>query len=196
MKSVNLAIFASGTGTNAVSIIRHFESNTNVNIAFILSNKITAPIVERAKSFDKKVIICSNEEVEEQHFLVDLCLKHEIDYIILAGFLRKIPTNLIHAYPEKIINIHPSLLPKFGGAGMYGKHVHQAVKEANEEETGISIHFVSEEFDSGRIIAQYATVLSSSDTADMIQEKVHKLEQQYFAITIEHEILKNGRGNS
>lgn len=193
MKTKNLALFASGTGSNALSIIQHFEGNPKVNVAFILCNKTTAPIVERAKSLHQRVILCTNAEVEQPHFLVNLCKENEIDLIILAGFLRKIPTNLILAYPEKIINIHPSLLPKFGGAGMYGAHVHQAVKDANEKETGISIHYVSEEFDTGRIIAQFSVLLNSQDTIVTIQEKVQKLEQIHFARIIEQEIVENGK---
>ena len=113
----------------------------------------------------------------------------EIDYIILAGFLRKIPNTLITAYPEKIINIHPSLLPKYGGEGMYGKFVHEAVLAAKEKESGISIHYVSEEFDSGRIIAQYRIALGDNETVETIQEKVRQLEHQHFAPTIAREIL-------
>lgn len=189
MKPIKIALFASGTGSNAETIIRYFEHKPSIEIVFVLSNKTDAPIVSKAKSLGVKVVVCSNQQVEEATYLVKLCHEQEIDYIILAGFLRKIPDTLIASYPEKIINIHPSLLPKYGGAGMYGRHVHQAVKEANEEETGISIHFVSEEFDKGRIIAQFKVALSSEDTVESIESKVHLLEQQHFVKTIEREIF-------
>jgi phosphoribosylglycinamide formyltransferase 1 len=189
MKTKNIAIFASGSGTNAVNILQHFAGNPAVNVSFILCNKAAAPIVEKAKSLNQRLILCTNAEIEQPRFLVNHCKENQIDYIILAGFLRKIPTELINTFPEKIINIHPSLLPKYGGAGMYGAHVHQAVKDANEKETGISIHYVSEEFDTGRIIAQFSIALDQSDTIQTIQEKVQKLEHQHFAPTIEREIL-------
>ena len=189
MKPIKLALFASGTGSNAETIIKYFEHKTIVEIVFVLSNKAQAPIVAKAQSLGVKVIVCTNQEIEDQGFLVNLCKTYEIDYIILAGFLRKIPDELIAAFPEKIINIHPSLLPKYGGSGMYGVHVHQAVKDGNEKETGISIHYVSEEFDTGRIIAQFVVLIISEDTVESIQEKVHQLEHQHFAPTIEREIL-------
>ena len=189
MKPVKIALFASGTGSNVETIIRYFEHNSAVEIVFVLSNKAEAPIVNKAKSLGVRVLTCTNRDVENASYLLDLCRSEQIQYIILAGFLRKIPDTLIAAYPEKIFNIHPSLLPKYGGAGMYGKHVHQAVKEAGETETGITIHYVSEEFDSGRIIAHYSVLLTEDDTVDSIQEKVHQLEHRYFAKTIEREII-------
>ena len=189
MKPVKIALFASGTGSNAETIIRYFEHNSAVEIVFVLSNKAEAPIVNKAKSLGVRVLTCTNRDVENASYLLDLCKSEQIQYIILAGFLRKIPDTLIAAYPEKIFNIHPSLLPKYGGAGMYGKHVHQAVKEAGETETGITIHYVSAEFDSGRIIAHYSVLLTEEDTVDSIQEKVHQLEHRYFAKTIEREII-------
>ncbi len=189
MKPIKIALFASGTGSNAETIIRYFEHHSAVEIVFVLSNKSHAPIVEKAKSLGVSLIICNNQQVEDESYLVNLCKSQDIDYIILAGFLRKIPDTLIAFYPEKIINIHPSLLPKFGGAGMYGKFVHEAVIAAHEKETGISIHYVSEEFDSGRIIAQFSVPIQIDDTVEAIQEKVHQLEHQHFAPTIEREIL-------
>ncbi len=189
MKPIKLALFASGTGSNAEIIIRYFANNPSVEVVFVLSNKEEAPIVSKANSLGVSVTVCTNKEVEDASFLVHLCDSKEIDYIILAGFLRKIPNTLIAVYTEKIINIHPSLLPKYGGAGMYGKYVHEAVLAAKEHETGISIHYVSEEFDSGRIIAQYSVPLLSNETIETIQEKVHQLEHEHFAPTIAREIL-------
>jgi phosphoribosylglycinamide formyltransferase-1 len=191
MKPIKIALFASGTGSNAEKIIQYFAQTTLVEVVFVLSNKVNAPIVSSAKALGVSVIVCTNTEIEDPSFLVHLCKDHDIKYIILAGFLRKIPDTLIVAYPEKIINIHPSLLPKYGGAGMYGRNVHAAVYAAKEKETGISIHYVSEEFDSGRIIAQYSVAIKAEDTIDTIQEKVHHLEHQHFAPTIEREIQKS-----
>ncbi len=191
MKPIKIALFASGTGSNAEKIIQYFAQTTLVEVVFVLSNKVNAPIVSSAKALGVSVIVCTNTEIEDPSFLVHLCKDHDIKYIILAGFLRKIPDTLIAAYPEKIINIHPSLLPKYGGAGMYGTYVHAAVYAAKEKETGISIHYVSEEFDSGRIIAQYSVAIKAEDTIDTIQEKVHHLEYQHFAPTIEREIQKS-----
>ncbi len=191
MKPIKIALFASGTGSNAEKIIQYFAQTTLVEVVFVLSNKVNAPIVSSAKALGVSVIVCTNTEIEDPSFLVHLCKDHDIKYIILAGFLRKIPDTLIVAFPEKIINIHPSLLPKHGGAGMYGRNVHAAVYAAKEKETGISIHYVSEEFDSGRIIAQYSVAITAEDTIDTIQEKVHHLEYQHFAPTIEREIQKS-----
>lgn len=189
MKPIKTAIFASGTGSNAETIIRYFANKPNVEVVFLLSNKESAPIVQKAKSLGVSVLVCSNKDVEDTDFLLRLCVSNEINYIVLAGFLRKIPNTLIAAYPEKIINIHPSLLPKYGGEGMYGKFVHEAVLTAKEKETGITIHYVSEEFDSGRIIAQYRVTLSENETVETIQNKVQQLEQAYFAPTIARKIL-------
>ncbi len=189
MKPIKIALFASGTGSNAETIIRFFEYHLAIEIVFVLSNNEQAPIVEKAKSLGVPLVICTNHQVENSTYLVELCKSYAIDYIILAGFLRKIPDSLIVTYPEKIINIHPSLLPKFGGKGMYGKFVHEAVLAAQEKETGISIHYVSEEFDAGRIIAQFAIPVLKHDTVVTIQKKVHQLEHQHFAPTIEREIL-------
>ncbi len=188
MKPIKLALFASGTGSNAESIIRYFEHKSTVEVVFVLSNKVHAPIVEKATSLGVHVVVCSNQEVEDTSYLVQLCQAHQIDYIILAGFLRKIPDTLIQTYPEKIINIHPSLLPKYGGAGMYGLKVHQAVKEAGETESGITIHYVSEHFDEGQRIAQFYTTISETDSPDEIQQKIHQLERTYFPIVVEKEI--------
>jgi len=189
MKPIKIALFASGAGSNAEKIIQYFAQSTLVEVVFVLSNKENAPIVSSAKALGVSVILCTNTEIEDPSFLVHLCKNHDIKYIILAGFLRKIPDTLIATFPEKIIKFHPSLLPKYGGAGMYGRYVHAAVYAAKEKETGISIHYVSEEFDSGRIIAQYSVAITDTDTVEIIQEKVHQLEHQHFAPTIEREIL-------
>jgi phosphoribosylglycinamide formyltransferase-1 len=180
-----IAIFASGAGSNALNIIDYFKGNEQIEIAFILSNNEKAGIINFAREGGTKVIVCSNSDVESENFLKDLCLENGIDYIILAGFLRKIPQDLIIQFPEKIINIHPSLLPKFGGSGMYGKNVHIAVIEKKESTTGISIHFVNAEYDKGRIIAQFSCELSQNETLESVQAKIHGLEMENFPRVIE-----------
>ena len=191
MKKIRLGIFASGTGSNAARIIDYFKEKSAFEVSFVLTNKPQAPVVDKTIKRNIKLITCSNQELDLPNFLVELCSLNKIDYIILAGFLRKIPADLIHSYKQRIINVHPSLLPKFGGAGMYGLNVHTAVKQAGELESGITIHYVSENFDEGQRIAQFYTDINSSDTVDQIQAKIHQLEQIYFPMVIEQEILRN-----
>lgn len=190
MLKVRLGIFASGTGSNATRLIDYFKGNTIFEVAFVLTNKPNAPVVEKTTQRGIKLITCTNFEIDQAHFLVQLCSNEKVDYIILAGFLRKIPSDLIHHFNQRIFNVHPSLLPKFGGAGMFGIHVHTAVKEAGEKESGITIHYVSEQFDEGQRIAQFFTPIDSNDSVEQIQSKIHQLEQIYFPFVIEQEIIK------
>jgi phosphoribosylglycinamide formyltransferase-1 len=185
-----VAIFASGTGSNASRIMDYFNNHPLIEIAFVLTNKPDAPVVEKTQLRKIQLISCTNQEVDLPGHITQLCQTQKIEYIILAGFLRKIPSDLIQQYPNRIINVHPSLLPKFGGAGMYGIHVHNAVKEAGETESGITIHLVTENFDEGQRIAQFYTPIHSSDSPENIQHKIHQLEQLYFPIVIE-QVIKN-----
>ncbi len=185
MNKTSIALFASGNGSNAINLIQHFKDNDQIEVALVVCNKADAPVVEKSKALGVEVLVVTNEEVEN-----GLTLLQELDYraikwIVLAGFLRKIPLNLLRGYQDKIINVHPALLPKFGGQGMYGMHVHRAVVEAGELKTGISIHLVNEEFDKGRLLAQFETELSSSDTPEMIAEKVQVLEHRHFPEVVE-----------
>ena len=190
MKFFTLAIFASGNGSNAIKIIEYFESRkANFAISFVLTNKADAPVLNKISFYGIPSVVCSNEEVEDPFFLVNLCQSHFVTHIILAGFLRKIPDNFISQFSNRIFNIHPSLLPKFGGYGMYGMHVHKAVKESGEQETGITIHYVSSEYDSGDKIAQFFTTISEYDSVACIAAKVHALEHAYFATVIEQELI-------
>ena len=191
MTKIKLALFASGSGSNAINIIDHFSNHPSVEIGFVLSNKQEAPIVEKAKLKGVKVLVFSNDEVADGNFLSKVCLENEIHFIVLAGYLRKIPAELLQNYADKMINVHPALLPKFGGQGMYGNNVHKAVLEAKENETGITIHFVNEHFDEGRMIAQFHCALNNTDTVESIQAKVQNLEHAYFPIVIEKTILAN-----
>ncbi len=189
MISKRLAIFASGTGSNTLNIIQFFKNSDAVEVSFVLSNKQDAKIVESAKKEGVEVVVVSNQDVEDGKNIVDLCISKNIDYIILAGFLRKIPTELIEQFPDRIINIHPSLLPKYGGKGMYGANVHKTVLENREVESGITIHFVNSEFDKGEIIAQFSCELTSDETLESLQEKIHQLEHANFPTVIKNTIL-------
>lgn len=185
-----LAVFASGKGSNALNIIRYFKRHPHINVSFLLCNKLEAPIVQKASGKGIKTIIIANEEVEQAELLIGLCKKHQISAIILAGFLRKLPQGFIQQYPKHIINIHPSLLPKYGGEGMYGKFVHTAVLANQEKETGISIHYVDEEYDTGKLIAQFKIGLNKTESLESIQQKIHILEMKHFPKTIEQILLK------
>lgn len=188
MNRTRIAIFASGNGSNAVNIIRHFDGNPLVEIVFILANSPKAKVINAAEILGVKALVCTNNEAADDSYLVDLCTSYSVDFIVLAGFLRKIPSSLILAFPKRIINIHPALLPKYGGKGMYGIHVHEAVLANKETETGITIHFIDEEFDKGEIISQFKIELNSEETAASIQTKVQMLEHRNFANVIEKTI--------
>lgn len=190
MKCKRLAIFASGTGSNALNIIRFFKDSEEVKIDFVLSNKQDAKIVSSAKEEGVDVVVVSNQEVEDAEKMITLCTSNKIDYIILAGFLRKVPEQLIALYPDRIINIHPALLPKYGGRGMYGANVHKAVLENKEKESGITIHFVNSEFDKGEIIAQFRCEVSPDETLESLQQKIHQLEHANFPAVIKNTILR------
>lgn len=189
MSKIRIAVFASGKGSNALNIIKHFKGNTEIEVAFVLSNKKDAPILEHAKSTGVETYFFDNSQTADGSFLSSFCQQQKVNFIILAGYLRLIPSELIESYSNKIINIHPALLPKFGGKGMYGSNVHKAVLEAKETITGISIHFVNSEFDSGRLIAQFTCAVAENDTLEIIESKIHLLEQAYYPIVIEKTIL-------
>ena len=179
-----LAILASGSGSNAEKIMEYFKDSEKANIALVASNKAGSYVLERAKKFNVPSFTFSKKELEEG-FLLDKLQAEKIDWVILAGFLLKIPAELIRAFPDRMVNIHPALLPKYGGKGMYGAHVHQAVKDAGETETGITIHLVNENYDEGKIIFQAATQVRPEDSPEDIAEKVHALEHRYFPEVIE-----------
>ncbi len=184
-----IAIFASGSGSNALNLINFFSNHSHLEVGIILSNKKDAPVVKSCEDLGFDVFVLSNQEMSEGKRLVDICQNQGIDFIVLAGYLRKIPDELVHEYPKSILNIHPSLLPKYGGAGMYGIHVHTAVAEAGEKETGITIHLVDENYDNGQKIAQIYTAIESTDTPEQIALKVKQLEAAYFPSIVEKYIL-------
>jgi phosphoribosylglycinamide formyltransferase 1 len=190
MTKIKMAVFASGSGSNALKIIDYYAAHATIEVGFLLTNNANAPIVQLAEK--RRVTVCSltNEQVAEGVFLTNLCRDRGVDYIILAGYLRKIPEELIKEYRDKIINIHPALLPKFGGKGMYGKFVHEAVIKAGEKETGITIHLVNENYDEGRILAQFYCAVEQWDTVEKIQSKIQRLEHVYFAYVIDQTITE------
>ncbi|MCH7411281.1 phosphoribosylglycinamide formyltransferase [Belliella sp. DSM 111904] len=179
-----IAILASGSGSNAEKIMEHFQASNKAQIVLIGTNKKDAFVLERAKKFDVPTFIFTKAELEGGN-LTQKLVELQVDWVILAGFLLKIPQNLIDNYANKIINIHPALLPKYGGKGMYGMHVHCAVKEAGDNETGITIHLVNENYDEGKIIFQAATSIDEKDSPEEIAQKVHALEHKYFPQVIE-----------
>ncbi|MFN8430511.1 MAG: phosphoribosylglycinamide formyltransferase [Spirosomataceae bacterium] len=184
-----LAIFASGSGSNAENIFNYFKEKPEVEISLILTNNPQAGVIERANRMNIPVIVFNRFTFSKSDKIVDILKNQGIDWVILAGFLWLIPKNLIEAFPNKIVNIHPALLPKFGGKGMWGHHVHEAVVAQKENETGITIHFVNEKYDDGKVIFQAKCTVNEEDTADTVAAKVHQLEYEFFPVTIEKLIL-------
>lgn len=185
-----VAIFVSGTGTNCENIIRYFAGSEVVNIALVVSNKADAPALEKARRLGVPTEVVSKSQLADSSFMLSLLRERDIHFIVLAGFLLMIPDYLIAAYPRRIINLHPSLLPKFGGKGMYGHRVHEAVKAAGETETGMTVHYVTGECDGGEIIAQYKTAISPEDTPEDIAAKENLLEMRYYPLVIK-QVLQN-----
>lgn len=186
-----IAIFASGSGSNAENIIKYFANNEGVNIKLIVSNKEDAYVHQRAKNLGIESVTYSASDFYHTDKVLECLLQKEIDFIVLAGFLLKIPENLLRAYPNKIINIHPALLPKFGGKGMYGDNVHKAVVESGETESGITIHYVNENYDEGTIIFQAKCPVSATDSYKDVAKKVHALEYIYFPVIIDKLLNKH-----
>ena len=181
----NIAIFVSGNGSNCENIIQHFTDSKNVKIALVLSNRSDAYALVRAEKYNIPTVVLPKTDFYKEDQLLGLMQPYALDFIVLAGFLLMIPDFLIHAYNRRMVNLHPALLPKFGGKGMYGHHVHEAVKAAGETETGMTVHWVSSICDGGEIIAQYRTPINPEDTPDDIAAKEHILEQKYFPKVIE-----------
>ncbi len=184
-----IVIFASGSGTNAENIIKYFQAIEKIKVTYVLTNNKNAGVLNRAKKLDIPSIIFSNKEFITDTFLS--FLSDKADLIILAGFLLKVPDTIVKAFPNKIINIHPALLPKYGGKGMYGMHVHNAVVANNETKSGITIHYVNERYDEGAVIFQKEISLSKDDTPDDVAAKIHILEQENFPKVIEDIIQKS-----
>ena len=180
-----IVIFASGSGTNAQNIVLHFNNSSKLYQFHIFSNNANAKVLEKARNLSVPTKIFSKEELNSDVLLNNL-IEIQPDLIILAGFLLKFPSNCIAAFPNKIINIHPALLPKYGGKGMYGMHVHRAVVENKDAETGITIHYVNDNYDEGNIVFQERVALSGDETPEEVADKIHELEQTHFPIIIEN----------
>ena len=185
-----IAIFASGSGTNAENIIRYFAQGDQARVELVLCNRPGAGVLARAASLGVESTVFDRDTFYNSDRIVTLLRNRGIDYVVLAGFLWLVPSSLIAAYPNRIVNIHPALLPKFGGKGMYGDRVHQAVVEAGEKESGITIHRVNEHYDSGAILAQFRVPVEPTDTPDQVAAKVHALEYAHFPEVIADELSK------
>ncbi len=186
----HIAIFASGTGSNARKIIEHFKGHSSIKIHLVVSNKPKAPVLEMAASHGISTLVIERTTFyKTKNILHELSL-FQIDFIVLAGFLWLVPTYLVAAFPKKIVNIHPALLPKYGGKGMYGMHVHRAVWAAKEPTSGITIHYVNEQYDEGDVIYQAECPLSGAECPESIAQRVLKLEHEHFSRTIEEILSK------
>lgn len=190
----NIAVFASGSGTNAENIFCHFEGSDLARPVLLVTDKPNAGALARAEKFGVETAIFPRAEFRSGEAVLKLMHEHSIDYIVLAGFLSLVPANLVKAFEGRIINIHPALLPKYGGKGMYGHHVHEAVIANGETESGITIHLVNERFDEGAPLAQFKVAITSDDTPDSLAAKIHELEYAHFPKVIEREIAKLGQG--
>ncbi|MFY8213121.1 MAG: phosphoribosylglycinamide formyltransferase [Flavobacterium sp.] len=179
-----IILFASGSGTNADTIIRYFATRETAKVTGVYTNNPNAGVIKKANDLNVPTVVFNRVDFESSE-LLDKIKQQQPDLIVLAGFLWKIPAHFIAAFPQKILNIHPALLPKYGGKGMYGLHVHQAVLDHNETETGISIHLVNEQYDQGALLFQASTSVTDCHTAQDVADKVHALEQQHFSAVIE-----------
>lgn len=188
-KIVHIALFASGSGSNVENIYKYFESNSNINISCVLCNNKEAYVLTRAKNLGLDILLFDREEFKNSDYILNFLRGKNVSFIVLAGFLWLIPEYLIKSFPKRIINIHPALLPKYGGKGMYGMSVHKAVYENKEKETGITIHYVNNNYDEGQIIFQKAVEIQKVDTPESIAEKVHALEYKYYPSVIEKLIV-------
>ena len=187
---IQIAIWASGSGSNAENIATHFANSSLARVGLILTNNPQAGVIDRAKRLGIPCQAFTNADFKDGHPIVSAMQAANIDWVVLGGFLRLVPLAVIEAYPERIVNIHPALLPKFGGKGMYGHHVHEAVVEARETESGITIHEVTAEYDKGLILFQASCPVTSEDTPQSVEKKVRELEQRFFPEVIESLIRK------
>ena len=184
-----IVLFASGSGSNVENIVQYFQDKPNVTIASVLTNKRDAKVLDRCNKLNISSLCFNKIAFQQTDCILDILICADPDLVVLAGFLWKIPEKIIRAFPNKIINIHPALLPKYGGKGMYGSNVHKAVKENDDTESGITIHYVNKNYDEGAIIHQVKTKILPDDNIDDIASKVHALEYEYFPKIIEQLLL-------
>ncbi len=183
MKSI--VIFASGSGTNAENLIGYFQNKGNASVIQVFTNNADAKVIERCETLDVRCMLFNRREFYETNGILNILKNINPDLIVLAGFLWKFPVGILKEFSNKVINIHPALLPKYGGKGMYGKYVHEAIIKNREQETGITIHYVNENYDEGSIIFQAKCPLNSTDTIEIVAAKIHKLEMKHFPIIVE-----------
>jgi phosphoribosylglycinamide formyltransferase-1 len=190
LKTKQIILFASGSGSNVENIANYFKLRKDVTISCVLTNKSDAKVIERCNRLEINALYFNRQAFSKSNFVLQMLQSLNPDLIVLAGFLWKIPEPITNAFPNKIINIHPALLPKYGGKGMYGINVHNAVLENKDLETGITIHYVNAHYDEGAIIQQEKTTIDPKDTAEDIASKVHQLEYEFFPKVIDHILFK------
>lgn len=195
-RKINLVIFASGNGTNAEAIMERFRKHKLIQVSGLVTNNPEAGVIRKAKGFGKPSVILTPEQTQDGELLYAQIKHFEPDYLVLAGYLKLIPANLIEKFPKRIFNIHPSLLPKYGGKGMYGHRVHEAVKANREKESGITIHYVSENYDEGEIIFQKVKRLDQTWSAEIIGREILLLEHEWYGKIIEKTIMNHITQNS
>ncbi len=185
----NIAIFASGTGTNAQKVVEHFSGHPHIQVALIVSNRSEAKVLHMAREKRVDYYVTHRDEFYQTEIVLHLLQRYAIDFVVLAGFLWLIPKYLLDAFPNRMVNLHPALLPRFGGKGMYGMRVHKAVKKAGEQESGITIHYVNENYDEGAVVLQKRVTVDPQDQPADIAAKVQALEHRYLAPTVEQLVL-------
>ena len=190
MTPVQLALFASGSGTNAQKIMERFQNHPHIRVALVVASKSTAGVLERAETFGVPSLVLDRERFLRGDSYIPFLKEKGIDFIVLAGFLWKVPAALVAAWPHRMINIHPALLPKYGGKGMYGRFVHEAVIAAGDRESGITIHYVDDHYDHGATIFQAACPVTPNDTPDSLAEKIHQLEHTHFPRVVEETVME------
>jgi phosphoribosylglycinamide formyltransferase-1 len=190
MKTINIAVFASGSGSNCENLIKYFSNKECARVVLVVCNKSDALVLGRAARLGVPSVVVPRAELAKPEVMLPLMQQYAIDFVVLAGFLPLVPTYLIDAFPRKMVNLHPALLPKFGGKGMWGHHVHEAVKAAGETVTGMTVHYVTPQCDEGDIIAQFSVDLEPTDTPDDIASKEHVLEMEHFPQVVEQLVLQ------
>jgi len=190
-KMKRIVVFASGSGTNAENLITYFNNNDHATVVLVLTNNPQAKVLDRAKRLKVSALSFNKKAFTETDDVLNILRTSKPDLIVLAGFLWKFPEKILHEFPNKVINIHPALLPKYGGKGMYGMHVHEAVVENKEPETGITIHYVNEHYDEGAIIFQTKCIVNPKDSADDVANKIHQLEMDHFPKVVEELLFSN-----
>ncbi|WNH14121.1 phosphoribosylglycinamide formyltransferase [Thalassobellus suaedae] len=180
-----IVIFASGSGTNAENLIKFFHNTEDASVVQVLTNNPHAKVLDRCKTLHVSALSFNKIAFTKTDDVLNILKASQPDLIVLAGFLWKFPENILNAFPNKVVNVHPALLPKYGGKGMYGMHVHKAIVDNNEVETGITIHYVNEHYDEGAIIFQATCEVNTNDTAETVAAKIHELEMEHFPKVVE-----------